>query len=98
MRYMAIKLIDLYRYLISPLTGQNCRFYPTCSSYMQKAIQTHGVAKGLFLGTRRLAKCHPYHKGEMIDEVPPKNSGSIAWPTLIGYNRFGRLKREKKPR
>jgi putative membrane protein insertion efficiency factor len=98
MKFIAIKLIGAYRYLVSPLLGQNCRFYPSCSSYMQQAIHEHGLMKGVFLGTNRLLKCHPWYKGEMLDEVPPKGSDSIAWPALIGYNRFGRLKRKKQTR
>jgi len=57
--------------MLSPFLGNNCRFYPTCSTYMYEAIQTHGVMKGIFLGTRRLFKCHPFHPGG-YDPVPGK--------------------------
>ncbi len=40
-----------------------CRFYPTCSSYAIMAIEKYGVFKGLYLGTRRILKCHPFHPG-----------------------------------
>lgn len=70
LKKILISLIKFYTYLISPLLGKNCRFYPTCSAYMVQAIEAHGVFKGLWYGTRRLLKCHPYHKGDMIDPIP----------------------------
>ncbi len=68
-----ISLIKVYSFLLSPLLGQNCRFHPTCSAYTREAIERHGSLKGVFLGGKRLLKCHPWHKGEMLDPVPPKN-------------------------
>ena len=63
-------VIRFYQYAISPFLGNNCRFYPSCSHYMLEAIETHGVLKGVGLGTRRILKCHPWHDGG-IDLVPP---------------------------
>lgn len=63
--------IKLYKKYISPLLGDHCRFYPTCSEYMMQAIQTHGVLKGLILGLYRLLRCNPWGKGG-YDPVPPK--------------------------
>jgi len=40
-----------------------CRFYPTCSEYMAQAVEKHGAWRGVWLGTKRLAKCHPFHAG-----------------------------------
>jgi len=60
-----------YQYLISPLLGSNCRFYPSCSHYMIEAIETHGIVKGGYLGIRRILRCHPYSDGGM-DPVPPR--------------------------
>lgn len=65
-----ISFIKGYKFILSPLLGQNCRFYPTCSTYTIQAIEDHGSIKGLFLGTKRLLKCHPYYKGDFIDPVP----------------------------
>lgn len=65
-----ILLVRLYQIAISPFLGNNCRFYPSCSSYMIEAIQVHGVFKGLYLGTRRILRCHPYSDGG-LDPVPP---------------------------
>ena len=70
LRRAASAAIGVYAYLISPLTGPSCRFHPTCSAYMREAILRHGVVKGLWLGTRRLSKCHPWHRGEWDDPVP----------------------------
>lgn len=67
---LLILLVRAYQYLISPLLGGNCRFYPTCSSYMIEAIETHGVIKGVWLGLRRIGRCHPYSDGG-VDPVPP---------------------------
>lgn len=62
-------LIALYRYAISPLIGQRCRFYPTCSEYAETAYRRFGFIKGSVLSTKRLCKCHPWHEGG-IDLVP----------------------------
>lgn len=62
-------LITVYQYCLSPFLGTHCRFYPGCSSYTKEAIQRHGAAKGLFLGTRRICSCHPFHEGGH-DPVP----------------------------
>ena len=66
---IVLKSIDLYRLALSPLLGARCRFYPTCSSYAKQAIQQWGIAKGLALTLRRLAKCQPFHPGG-YDPVP----------------------------
>lgn len=61
-----------YQWLISPLLGNNCRYYPSCSSYCIEAIEVHGPVRGLYLGLRRLLRCHPFTQGG-IDLVPDKN-------------------------
>jgi hypothetical protein len=68
-RRLAVYLVRGYQLLLSPFLGSNCRFYPTCSNYMIEAIELHGVLRGLWLGVRRLSRCHPYHEGG-IDPVP----------------------------
>jgi len=72
MRNILILLIRAYRYLISPLLGPHCRFYPTCSCYAQTALEQHGLIRGGWLGLRRLSRCHPWHPGG-VDPVPEKN-------------------------
>lgn len=69
MRYLALLLIRLYQKAISPVLGVHCRFYPTCSAYTREAIEKYGFFEGVWLGVRRLLRCHPLHRGG-IDPVP----------------------------
>ena len=71
MRKLLILVVRAYRYLISPLLGNRCRFYPSCSSYAEEALETHGAARGTWLAVRRVARCHPFHPGG-VDPVPEK--------------------------
>lgn len=57
-----------YKMLLSPLLGPRCRYTPSCSSYMQEAVERHGM-QGLWLGVKRLFRCHPWHTGG-FDPVP----------------------------
>ncbi|KJS05705.1 MAG: hypothetical protein VR73_11670 [Gammaproteobacteria bacterium BRH_c0] len=68
--------IKAYQFLLSPLLGQNCRFYPSCSAYAQEAIDIHGSLKGSVLAIRRIACCHPFHPGG-FDPVPPQKLADI---------------------
>ncbi|MEM8833544.1 MAG: membrane protein insertion efficiency factor YidD [Pseudomonadota bacterium] len=85
MKHAVLLLIKGYMKLISPLTGRNCRFYPTCSSYGYQAIDRLGVLKGGFLTIRRLLKCHPWYQGQFDDPVPQELSKGIAWRELLRY-------------
>ena len=58
-----IKLIKGYKYLISPLLGQSCRYFPTCSEYSIEALKTFGFFKGLYLSLKRILSCHPWCDG-----------------------------------
>ena len=69
MKALLLLLLRAYQYAIRPLMGANCRFYPSCSDYAREAIERHGAAKGFWLGTRRILRCHPYHPGG-YDPVP----------------------------
>lgn len=60
-----------YQVLISPLLGPRCRFHPSCSSYTSEAISQFGAARGLWIGLRRLARCHPWADGGH-DPVPQR--------------------------
>ncbi|GGF08873.1 hypothetical protein GCM10011611_12920 [Aliidongia dinghuensis] len=62
-------LIWLYRMLISPLLGPNCRFEPSCSAYAMDALARHGAWHGSLLTLRRLGRCHPWG-GSGYDPVP----------------------------
>ena len=55
-----IKLIKIYKYLISPLIGPSCRYLPTCSEYSIEALKTYGFSKGLMLSFKRILSCHPW--------------------------------------
>ena len=58
-----IKVIKVYKFLISPLFGPSCRYMPTCSEYSIEALKTHGFFKGLFYSLKRIASCHPWGSG-----------------------------------
>ena len=58
-----IKLIKLYKLLISPLTGHSCRYSPTCSDYCIEALKTYGLLKGLLLSLKRILSCNPWGGG-----------------------------------
>ncbi|MEL6864556.1 MAG: membrane protein insertion efficiency factor YidD [Bacteroidota bacterium] len=64
--------IRFYQIAISPLLGSNCRFTPTCSNYMLQAIEEWGVFKGIWLGAKRIGKCHPWGS-HGHDPVPKKS-------------------------
>lgn len=72
MRSLAVTVIKIYQYAISPFLGDHCRFSPSCSSYMLQAIEAHGLAKGVVLGIKRIGKCHPWHQGG-YDPVPERS-------------------------
>ena len=61
--YFLIKLIKVYKFLLSPLLGDNCRYFPTCSDYSIESLQKHGLFKGLLLSFKRILSCHPWGKG-----------------------------------
>lgn len=64
-----IFLIKIYQLFISPLLPSSCRFIPTCSAYTKEALEKYGLFKGLWLGLKRISKCHPWGKSG-YDPVP----------------------------
>ena len=64
-----IYIIKGYQLIVSPCLPPTCRYYPTCSSYSIQAIEKYGAAKGLWLGMKRILRCHPFHPGG-YDPVP----------------------------
>ena len=61
--YILIKLIKIYKYLISPIIGHSCRYLPTCSEYSIEALKTFGLFRGLALSLKRILSCHPWVDG-----------------------------------
>ena len=72
MRFVAILLIRIYQWTVSPLLGPTCRFHPSCSNYALEAFNRFGMLRGGWLTVKRLGRCHPWHPGG-FDPVPPSN-------------------------
>jgi putative membrane protein insertion efficiency factor len=73
-RNVCILILRIYRAVISPLYGDVCRYYPSCSSFTLQAIQQYGVVRGSWMGVRRIVRCHPWAAGG-VDDVPQRSSG-----------------------
>jgi len=69
LRNIVLKLIKIYQRIFSPDHGmfrrvnRGCRFYPTCSEYVFQAIEKYGAVKGLWLGVKKITRCHPWNEG-----------------------------------
>ena len=71
-----IKLIKLYKFIFSPLLGNNCRYLTPCSEYYIQSLKKHGLFKGTLMGIRRIFSCHPFKSlggGSDFDFVPDQN-------------------------
>ena len=68
-RNLGLVVLQAYRSVISPLYGDVCKSYPSCSAYAVGAVQQHGLLKGSALTAARLARCHPWARGG-VDDVP----------------------------
>jgi len=71
MKYLFMGLIRIYQKTVSPLLGEVCRYYPSCSHYGYEAMSVHGAFKGTILTAWRLLRCNPWSAGG-VDEVPPR--------------------------
>ena len=69
MKWLALELVRLYQLTLSQVMPPSCRFIPSCSQYTYEAISKFGFFKGVWLGTKRLGRCHPFHLGG-YDPVP----------------------------
>ena len=78
MRWLALALIRGYQLLLSPLLGNCCRFTPSCSEYTAICIQRFGFFRGVWLGLRRLASCHPL--GRWGYDPPPMDRETSSLP------------------
>jgi putative membrane protein insertion efficiency factor len=74
-----VGLLRLWQLLISPVYGQTCRFYPSCTAYAMQAVDRHGLVRGGWLAVRRLARCHPWNPGG-VDHVPARRVRVSAEP------------------
>ena len=63
MRWLILVLLSWYKRLLSPLLPSACRYAPTCSEYMAEAVRRYGAGRGVWLGLKRLVRCHPFHEG-----------------------------------
>ncbi len=84
------RLIQIYRFVLSPFMGNQCRFHPTCSHYAEEAYMCHGFLKGTVLMVVRILKCSPWYKGDVLNPVPKR----FAYRDLFLYKKA--LKRKKK--
>ena len=89
MKYVLIGLLKAYRFAISPLYGQVCRYHPTCSAYALEAVQAHGALRGTWLAMRRIARCHPWAAGGLDPVPPPKNRRSSTPPPSMATPTTG---------
>jgi uncharacterized protein len=62
-RTLVVGALRLYKACLSPVLPSACRFHPTCSDYTREAVERYGVARGIWMGVRRLARCHPLCAG-----------------------------------
>ena len=63
MRKLIVAILRLYKWALSPLLPSACRYYPSCSEYMRQAVEKYGPVRGIWMGIKRIARCHPFHQG-----------------------------------
>jgi putative membrane protein insertion efficiency factor len=63
MRKLIITILRLYKLIVSPMLPSACRYYPSCSEYMSQAVEKYGPLRGIWMGVKRLSRCHPFHAG-----------------------------------
>lgn len=80
MKRFVLLLLASYQRVLSPDTGlirhiipfpKTCRFTPTCSRYTYQAVDSYGIIVGLWMGAKRIMRCHPWNKGG-YDPVPTR--------------------------
>ena len=71
-RRIVSALVRSYQYAISPFFPVRCRYAPSCSHYAIEAVQRHGALRGIWLATKRIARCHPWG-GQGYDPVPQED-------------------------
>ena len=63
MRKLIVAILRSYKLIVSPMLPSACRYYPSCSEYMRQAVEKYGPARGVWMGLKRVARCHPFHGG-----------------------------------
>jgi putative membrane protein insertion efficiency factor len=80
-----LAIVRAYQRYLSPFIPASCRYYPTCSEYMLTAIEHHGAARGVWLGLKRIGRCHPLG-GSGYDPVPGSTNNNHTAHTLTDEN------------
>jgi putative membrane protein insertion efficiency factor len=62
-RKLIVAVLRFYKWTVSPWLPSACRYHPTCSEYTRQAVEKYGAGRGLWMGLRRLLRCHPLHAG-----------------------------------
>ena len=88
-----VGVLRLWQLLVSPVYGQTCRFYPSCTAYAMQAVDRHGLVRGGWLAVRRLARCHPWNPGG-VDLVPasrvrPSTKWAATPPATVSADTAG---------
>jgi len=88
---LALSSIRFYQRTFSSWTPPSCRFFPTCSHYTYEALERFGLLQGLWLGAKRIGRCHPWHPGG-YDPVPPAQAQPVETESV---ETDGKLKPDK---
>ena len=84
--HICLLALRFYKAYLSLLFAGNCRFHPTCSQYAYEAIARFGAGRGIWLGLKRLLRCHPLSRQFGYDPVPEAwdragRSATVATPS-----------------
>lgn len=86
LRAVLVGGIKFYRVTLSSIFGGQCRFYPTCSHYGEKAIRVHGALKGSTMAIWRILRCHPFSKGG-VEHVPERRARHVVYDAVAHRSR-----------
>jgi uncharacterized protein len=95
---IALAALRIYKVYASPWLGGGCRFQPTCSVYMYEAIERFGVPRGVWLGLKRLGRCHPFSRKFGYDPVPEKSEIADELAKMSGCAESPKTTRSATPK